>query len=157
MTSRHMARKGQATSADKDLQSYCHCTSPLMRPPYSIYCNNSSLSGQHALTLNKVSYNIDFQPRWHVGRDYVMITKGYKQTSKTCRRLSFSISIPSQQSISLSNLLVGGFAEGLHVPRWTLVQVFRWAWSFGHRLKECGSVRPVLPSRTVSSIILFNK
>ncbi|KAI8010278.1 hypothetical protein LOK49_LG06G01041 [Camellia lanceoleosa] len=32
MIFRHVARKGQATSADKDLQSYCHCTSPLMQP-----------------------------------------------------------------------------------------------------------------------------
>ncbi|GMP23086.1 hypothetical protein CsSME_00000818 [Camellia sinensis var. sinensis] len=42
-----------------------------------------------------------------------MITKGYKQTSKTCRRLSFSISIPSLHSTSLSNLFVGGSSGGL--------------------------------------------
>ena len=32
MTFRHMSGEGRATSADKDLQSYCHCTSPLMQP-----------------------------------------------------------------------------------------------------------------------------
>ncbi|GMP59194.1 hypothetical protein CsSME_00022572 [Camellia sinensis var. sinensis] len=42
-----------------------------------------------------------------------MITKGYKQTLKTRRRLSFSISIPSLHSTSLSNLLVGGSSGGL--------------------------------------------
>ena len=56
---------------------------------HSIYCDNPSLSGRHALTLNKVSYSIDFRPRWQVGRDGEMITKGYKQTLKTRRRLSF--------------------------------------------------------------------
>ncbi|KAF5932195.1 hypothetical protein HYC85_028366 [Camellia sinensis] len=32
MTFGHMAGETQATSADKDLQSYCHNTSPLMQP-----------------------------------------------------------------------------------------------------------------------------
>ena len=32
MTFRHVASEERATSADKDLQSYCHCTSPLMQP-----------------------------------------------------------------------------------------------------------------------------
>ncbi|GMP28829.1 hypothetical protein CsSME_00004208 [Camellia sinensis var. sinensis] len=42
-----------------------------------------------------------------------MIIKGYKQTLKTRRRLSFSISVPSLHFTSLSNLLVGGSSGGL--------------------------------------------
>ncbi|XP_028068009.1 uncharacterized protein LOC114270657 [Camellia sinensis] len=55
---------------------------------HSIYYDNTSPSEQYPLTLNKVSYSIDFRPRWQVGRDGEMVTKGYKQTLKIRRRFS---------------------------------------------------------------------
>ena len=59
----HMAGGTRATSADKDLQSYYHNTSPLMHPITAFITTALPRRNRASITLNKVSYGTGFRRR----------------------------------------------------------------------------------------------